>query len=194
MTDIILASTSPYRRQLMARLQIPFYCLAPDADETPLPGELPAALALRLALAKANSLAANHPESLIIGSDQVASIGNSIMGKPGTHTAAVAQLRASSGRIVRFDTALALVCAAQNIEWFHVEPFHASFRQLSDMDIEYYLQREQPYDCAGSFKCEGLGITLFKSLQGNDPTSLEGLPLIALTELLTRAGVSLLAS
>ena len=188
-TDIILASTSPYRRDLLQRLQIPFRCLAPQADESPLPGEQPADLAVRLALAKAHSLAPDHPNALIIGSDQVASVDGRIMGKPGTHAAAVAQLRASSGQEVRFHTAIALVCTARQLEWFHVEPTSAHFRVLSEQAIESYLRREQPYDCAGSFKCEGLGIALFERLQGNDPTSLEGLPLIALTGLLARAGV-----
>jgi len=192
--DIILASTSPYRKKLLQRLQIPFRCLAPDADETPLPNELPAALAERLAAAKAQSLSATYPDALIIGSDQVASIDGHIMGKPGTHAAAAAQLRASSGREVRFHTALALCCARRNLDWFHVELYSAHFRSLSDESIENYLRAEQPYDCAGSFKCEGLGIALFTRLQGNDPTSLQGLPLIALTDLLARAGLDILGS
>ena len=191
-TDIILASTSPYRRDLLQRLQIPFRCLAPQADESPLSGEQPADLAVRLALSKARSLAPNHPDALIIGSDQVASVGGRIMGKPGTHAAALAQLRASSGREVRFHTAIALVCTARQFEWFHVELTIAHFRVLSEQAMDSYLRREQPYDCAGSFKWEGLGIALFESLQGDDPTSLEGLPLIALTGLLARAGVNVL--
>jgi len=192
--DIILASTSPYRKQLLQRLQIPFNCLAPEADETPLYNELPAPLAERLAGAKAQSLSATYPDALIIGSDQVASIDGHIMGKPGTHAAATAQLRASSGREVRFHTALALHCAKRKLDWFHVELYSAHFRNLSDESIENYLRREQPYDCAGSFKCEGLGIALFTRLQGNDPTSLQGLPLIALTDLLARAGLDILGS
>jgi len=190
--DIILASTSPYRRHLLQRLQIPFSCLAPQADESPLQEEQPADLAARLAVAKARSLGADHPNALIIGSDQVASIDGCLMGKPGTHAAAVAQLRASSGREVRFHTAIALVCNARELEWFHVEPTSVHFRELSEQAIEGYLRREQPYDCAGSFKCEGLGIALFTRLQGNDPTSLEGLPLIALSGLLARAGIDVL--
>jgi len=191
-TDIILASTSPYRRDLLQRLQIPFRCLAPQADESPLSGEQPADLAVRLALSKARSLAPNHPDALIIGSDQVASVGGRIMGKPGTHEAALAQLRASSGREVQFHTAIALACTDRQFEWFHVELTIAHFRVLSEQAMDSYLRREQPYDCAGSFKWEGLGIALFKSLQGDDPTSLEGLPLIALTGLLARAGVNIL--
>ena len=191
-TDIILASTSPYRRALLQRLQIPFHCLAPQTNESPLPDEQPPDMAVRLALAKARSLAPDDPDALIIGSDQVASVGGRIMGKPGNHAAAVAQLRASSGREVRFHTAIALVCASRQLEWFHVEPTGVYFRDLSERAIEGYLRREQPYDCAGSFKWEGLGIALFERLQGDDPTSLEGLPLIALTGLLTRAGVDVL--
>ena len=191
--DIILASTSSYRRQLLQRLQIPFCCHAPDTDESPLPGEQPAAMAQRLALAKAHSIGSAHPGALNIGSDQVASVDGRIMGKPGTHEAAATQLRASSGREVHFDTAVALVCQQKRAEWFHVEPFSAHFRPLSEQAIESYLRREQPYDCAGSFKWEGLGIALFTRLQGDDPTSLEGLPLIALTGLLARAGIDVLA-
>ena len=191
-TDIILASTSPYRLDLLQRLQIPFRCLAPQADESPLSGEQPADLAVRLALSKARSLAPNHPDALIIGSDQVASVGGRIMGKPGTHEAALAQLRASSGREVQFHTAIALACTDRQFEWFHVELTIAHFRVLSEQAMDSYLRREQPYDCAGSFKWEGLGIALFESLQGDDPTSLEGLPLIALTGLLARAGVNIL--
>ena len=191
-TDIILASTSPYRRALLQRLQIPFRCLNPQTDESPLPDERPADMAGRLALAKARSLAPDHPGALIIGSDQVASVGGRIMGKPGTHTAAVAQLRASSGREVKFHTAIALVCTSRQLEWFHVEPTGVYFRDLSERAIEGYLRREQPYDCAGSFKWEGLGIALFERLQGDDPTSLEGLPLIALAGLLNKAGVDIL--
>ena len=190
--DIILASTSPYRRQLLQRLHIAFRCLAPGVDESPLPGEGPDALARRLAGAKAQAIAADHPGAVVIGSDQVASVDGHIMGKPGTHEAAVMQFRASSGREVRFHTALAVLCLERGFEQFHVEPFSAHFRRLSDRSIEDYLLREQPYDCAGSFKCEGLGIALFEGLRGNDPTSLEGLPLIALTALLGRAGVAIL--
>ena len=190
--DIILASTSPYRQRLLQRLQIPFRCLPPKVDESPLANETPAALAERLARAKAQSLALDHPGAIVIGSDQVASIDGVPMGKPGTHEVATAQLRASSGKEVLFHTGLALVCADRDVEWFHVEPFSAHFRTLSDPAIEDYLQRERPYDCAGSFKCEGLGIALFEGLRGNDPTSLEGLPLIALTSLLARAGINIL--
>ena len=192
--DLILASTSPYRQKLLERLQLPFRCVAPDTDESSHPGEQPPALAGRLARAKAQSIAGDYPDAIIIGSDQVASLNGSLMGKPGTHEAAVKQLKASSGQQVRFHTGVALACATRQLDWFHVEPFTAHFRQLTDPTIEDYLRREQAYDCAGSFKCEGLGIALFERLEGDDPTSLEGLPLIALTGLLTRAGLSILKS
>ena len=190
--DIILASTSPYRQQLLARLRLPFRCVAPGTDETRLAGEAPAAMARRLALAKAHSVAATHPHALVIGSDQVAAIDDTPMGKPGDHRTARAQLGASSGREVYFHTAVAIACHARQLERFHVELFIAHFRRLEDRAIENYLRLEQPYDCAGSFKCEGLGIALFQRLEGRDPTSLEGLPLIALTSLLAGAGIDVL--
>jgi len=205
--DIILASTSSYRRRLLQRLQIRFRCLPPDVEEERLPAEEAAAMAIRLALAKARAVALAHPGALVIGSDQVATHehaasddsvarnnpgGSAIIGKPGSHEAARAQLQASSGRVVCFYTGLALCCIATGLERFHVEPFRVHFRELGDKSIENYLRREQPYDCAGSFKCEGLGIALFERLEGRDPTSLEGLPLIALTGLLAEAGIAVL--
>lgn len=191
--DIILASTSAYRKALLQRLQIPFRSVAPTAEEARIPGELPAAMASRLALAKAHSVAQHHPQALVIGSDQVAALGDQVMGKPGSHAIARAQLEASSGREVEFHTGLALVCTARELEQFHVEPFTVQFRRLSEAQIEGYLRREQPFDCAGSFKCEGLGIALFTRLHGDDPTSLEGLPLITLVRLLQTAGLDVLA-
>ncbi len=191
--DIILASTSPYRKALLQRLQIPFRCVAPGAEETRMPGEAPAAMAARLALAKARSVAQQHPQALVIGSDQVAALDDRVMGKPGSHAAARAQLAASSGREVAFHTGLALVCNARGLEQFHVEPFSVQFRTLTETQIEGYLRREQPFDCAGSFKCEGLGIALFTRLCGDDPTSLEGLPLISLVQLLAATGLDVLA-
>jgi len=149
-------------------------------------------MAARLALAKARVIAAQNPDALVIGSDQVAAIGDRVMGKPGDHQAALAQLRASSKNKVVFYTGLALVTASAGFERFHVEPFNVVFRELSEQAIQNYLIRERPYDCAGSFKCEGLGIALFERMQGDDPTSLEGLPLIALTTLLGRAGIDVL--
>lgn len=190
---LILASTSPYRKNLLERLQIPFRCLSPETDETPLPGEAAAAVAGRLALAKARSVATRHPASLVIGSDQVAALGTVLLGKPLDHARAAAQLAACAGKTVHFYTGLALCCIERGIEETHVEPFSVHFRPLTAGMIDNYLRREQAYDCAGSFKCEGLGIALFESLSGRDPTSLEGLPLIALTTLLARAGHPVLA-
>jgi len=191
--DLILASTSPYRRRLLERLGIPFRCVAPDVDETALPGEAPQALVARLSVAKARAVARTWPEALVIGSDQVAVLDGAVMGKPGDHDSARRQLRASAGREVRFLTGVALVADARQLETFHVEPFSVHFRELGDKNIENYLLREQPYDCAGSFKCEGLGIALFEGMTGRDPTSLEGLPLIALTSLLAAAGIDVLS-
>jgi MAF protein len=190
--DLILASSSPYRQRLLARLQIPFSCIAPEVDETRLPDEEPAAMAARLALAKARSVGRAHPDSLVIGSDQVAALEDTVMGKPGGYETAFAQLRSSAGRELRFHTGLAVHCAASGFERFHVEPYSVYFRELSDKSIANYLQIEQPYDCAGSFKWEGLGIALFARMAGDDPTGLEGLPLIALTGLLAEAGLPVL--
>lgn len=186
---LILASTSPYRDRLLRRLQMPFSCAAPYTDESPLAGELPDALAQRLALAKARDVAAHKPGDWVIGSDQVAALEGRIMGKPGTHEKAREQLLASSGKEVRFYTGIALVGGPERQEWFHVEHFSVYFQILSEDRIESYLSREQPYDCAGSFKCEGLGVALFARLEGDDPTGLEGLPLISLTRLLRNAGM-----
>tara|TARA_R110002049_G_scaffold198089_2_gene368071 strand:- start:501 stop:1091 length:591 start_codon:yes stop_codon:yes gene_type:complete len=191
--DIILASTSPYRRSLLERLQFDFRCVAPEVDEAATAGELPGDLAARLSRAKARVVADRFPNALVIGSDQVASIdGHTIIGKPGSFEAARTQLRASSGKRVTFYTGIALCCIAQGLEQFHVEPFSVWFRELSDAQISNYLRREQPYDCAGSFKVEGLGIALFAQLLGNDPTSLEGLPLLKLNEMLLDEGLDVL--
>ncbi|WP_197911786.1 Maf family protein [Kineobactrum salinum] len=191
--DLILASTSLYRKRLLQRLQLPFRCIAPRVDETAQPAEAAPAMAARLALAKARVVAAANPGSLVIGSDQVAALEGSPIGKPGTHTRAREQLLAAAGRTVQFHTAVALCWQQRDMEQLHTEPFTVQFRPLSATMIESYLQREQPYDCAGSFKCEGLGIALFESLAGTDPTSLEGLPLIALTGMLAKAGYPVLA-
>ncbi len=190
--EIVLASTSRYRVALLQRLGLRFRQAAPETDETPLPGESPAALAERLAVAKAQSVAARHPAALVIGSDQVAALGKRILGKPGTLAAAREQLSVSSGRDLRFYTAVALACAGRGLLLRRVVPFTVAFRTLSEQEIEDYLRREQPFDCAGSFRWEGLGIALFRSLRGEDPTALEGLPLIALCELLREAGVEVL--
>lgn len=188
--DIILASTSLYRQQLLQRLQIPFSCEPPKTDESPQPGEPPEAMSERLALAKAQAVAGKHPNSLVIGSDQVASINGNTMGKPKNHETARDQLRASSGNTVVFWTSVALICKSSGLCRTVVEHYSVSFRVLSDTEIEGYLQREQPYDCAGSFKCEGLGVALFETMAGDDPTGLEGLPLIATSKLLREAGVN----
>lgn len=191
--ELILASTSPYRRKLLERLQIPFTCVAPNVAETPLPDELPQDLALRLALDKARAVADDYPGALVLGSDQVASINGRIAGKPGNALNASRQLADSSGNQVCFYTGLALVHRHAGFEQALNVPFIVHFRTLSKTEIENYLAREQPFDCAGSFKCEGLGVTLFQRLQGDDPTALEGLPLIATCHLLRAAGLDPLA-
>ena len=186
--NLILASTSTYRKRVLSRLQIPFTTVAPGTDESPLPDESAIALVERLALAKALAVARAHPDSLIIGSDQVATLKGQIFGKPGNYDAAAAQLSQCSGNEVIFYTAIALLGPDTGMSEVIVDPFTVTFRELSEQEISTYLEREQPYDCAGSFKCEGLGIALFERLSGSDPTSLEGLPLIALTTLLAKAG------
>jgi MAF protein len=189
--EIILASTSPYRKDLLERLKIPFSCVAPDTDEMPLPNEDAADLCMRLALEKAHSVSGRFPEALVIGSDQVASLHSQILAKPGSHQVATQQLRDSSGRTVQFHTGLALVSPRLQQAITHRELFSVHFRQLSDAAIERYLRADQPYDCAGSFKAESLGISLFKSMEGQDPTSLIGLPLIALTGFLGNMGINI---
>lgn len=190
--QIILASTSKYRRELLARLGLPFDVAAPDVDETPLPAELPEATALRLAEAKARAVAGRFPQSIVIGSDQVAVLEGLPLGKPGNHANAVRQLKAMRGKEVVFHTALCLRHAASGRTLTRVVPYCVRFRDYSDEQIERYLEREQPYDCAGSARCEGLGIVLIAEMRGSDPNALIGLPLIALTEMLTELGVSVL--
>ena len=190
--ELILASTSPYRRRLLERLQLTFSCEPPNLEESALPGELPKALAERLARAKATSVSARHPGALVIGSDQVASIDGRCIGKPGGFDAAAQQLRDSSGRSVRFYTGVALAGPGAGQCRSLVETFEVEFRSLTRGEIEDYLRKEEPYDCAGSFKCEGLGIALFERMIGDDPTTLEGLPLIATCRLLREAGVEIL--
>jgi septum formation protein len=188
----VLGSTSRYRRELLERLRIPFAVSAPNVDETPMPEEAPQNLALRLALAKAQAVAAMHPEAVVIGSDQVADLDGIPLGKPGEHARAVAQLRQMRGKTVIFQTALAVVCLASGFEQVDLAPVRVVFRDLSDEEIEAYLQAEQPYDCAGSAKSEGLGIALLESIDNDDPTALIGLPLIRTVRLLRLAGVKLL--
>lgn len=190
--SVVLGSTSRYRRELMERLRVPFSVAAPHVDETPLPGEAPKALALRLALAKAKAVAALHPEAVVIGSDQVADLAGQPLGKPGEHERAVAQLRQMRGQTVIFQTALAVVCLATGFEQVDLAEVRVVFRDLSDDEIEAYLRAEQPYDCAGSAKSEGLGIALLESIDNDDPTALIGLPLIRTARLLRQAGVKLL--
>jgi septum formation protein len=186
---LILGSTSRYRRELLSRLRLPFEVAAPQVDETPRPGESPGGLALRLALAKAREVAGRHPSAVVIGSDQVADLDGEPIGKPGTHDRAVAQLRRMSGRSVVFQTAVAVVCRERSHEDSRLAAVRVQFRDLQTAEIEHYLRLEQPYDCAGSAKCEGLGISLLSAIDSDDPTALVGLPLIRTCELLRAAGV-----
>lgn len=188
---LVLASTSPYRRDLLGRLQVPFEAVAPDTDETPLPGEPPAETAERLAVAKAKAVASRHPDSLIIGSDQVAHMGEIRFGKPGTRENAIAQLRAMSGKSVFFHTGLCLLNSATQRIHLRGIPTEVRFRELSDGEINRYLDREDALNCAGSARSEGLGISLMEYMRGDDPNALVGLPLIALSEMLRAEGVPL---
>lgn len=186
---LVLASTSPYRRELLARLQLPFEVFAPEVDETPLPHEAPEQTALRLAEAKARAAGQRFPDALIIGSDQVAMLDGMQLGKPHTHDNAVRQLRMMRGRRVVFLTALCLYNSANDHAQTQLVPFAVHFRNLSDEQIERYLRKEQPYNCAGSAKSEGLGIVLIEKMEGDDPNALIGLPLIALVDMLGNEGV-----
>ncbi len=190
---LILGSTSRYRCELLERLRVPFDVVAPDVDEAPLLGEAPAALAVRLALAKARAVSAGHPNAVVIGSDQVAELDGEPIGKPGSHQRAVAQLRRMRGRSVVFHTAVAVVCEASGFAGSALVPVTVRFRDLSDAEIEHYLRTEQPYDCAGSAKCETLGIALLDAIDSDDPTALVGLPLIRTCGLLRQAGIDPLA-
>jgi septum formation protein len=192
MPRLILGSTSRYRRELLTRLRIDFDVVAPEVDETPRTGEAPADLACRLALAKARAVSAGHPDAVVIGSDQVADLHGQPLGKPGDHARATAQLRAMRGQTVVFQTALAVVHAASDFVQTALVPVQVRFRDLGDAEIEAYLQAEQPYDCAGSAKSEGLGIVLLDAITSDDPTALVGLPLIQTSRMLRAAGVKLL--
>ena len=189
---LVLASTSPFRQELLARLGLSFETAAPAVDESAQPEESPEHLVARLAEAKARAVAAGYPDALIIGSDQVAVLDGQVLGKPGDHATAVQQLQGASGRRVRFLTGLCLLDAAAGEAQVEVVPFDVQFRNLDAARIEAYLQREQPYNCAGSFKSEGLGIALFRRLDGEDPNALVGLPLIRLIDMLERAGFGVL--
>jgi len=194
MPQLILASTSRYRRELLERLRLPFDVLSPGVDETALPGEAPGPLALRLALAKARAVAQHYPDAVVIGSDQVADLAGEAIGKPGTHERAVAQLRRMRGRSVVFQTAVAVVCTTSNFAGSTLVPVTVRFRQREDDEIERYLRAEQPYDCAGSAKAETLGIALLDAIESDDPTALIGLPLIKTCALLREAGIDPLAA
>lgn len=187
---LVLASTSKYRQTLLARLGLAFELAAPGVDEAMLPGETPQATALRLAIAKAQAVRQKFSDALIIGSDQVAAMGRERFGKPGDHDSAVRQLRALSGKAVDFHTALALLDARSGALESRIVPCRVYFRPLDERRIESYLRREQPYDCSASAKAEGLGIALIARIETDDPSSLIGLPLIALSEMLERAGLS----
>lgn len=183
--SIILASTSKYRSELLKKLQLPFETASPDVNEAPQPGESPSGLASRLALAKSRAITPTSPNTLIIGSDQVASIQNRLLGKPGTMEQAIEQLTLSSGRCVEFHTAVSVTHAGSRESISRLETTRVHFRDLSHQQIVRYLEAEKPFDCAGSFKSEGLGIVLFRKIEGQDPNALIGLPLIALVEILT---------
>jgi MAF protein len=187
---LVLGSTSPFRRELLQRLGLEFHIAAPQIDESRLAGESPERLVARLAVQKARAVADAYPDALIIGSDQVAEIDGEILGKPGTRENAIAQLLQASGRTVTFHTGLCLLNAASDTAQVFVEPFRVHFRALTRAQVERYLDREQPYGCAGSFKSEGLGISLFSRLEGDDPNALIGLPLIRLVEMLEKEGIS----
>lgn len=189
---LVLGSTSPYRRHLLQRLQIPFEIAAPEVDETPHPGEAPRMLAQRLALAKARAVAHLFPDAVVIGSDQVADLSGIPLGKPGTHEKAVAQLRQMRGQTVVFQTAVSVVCLESGFEENSLAAVSVKFLDLTDIEIENYLRAEQPYDCAGSAKSEGLGIALLASIDSDDPTALVGLPLIRTCQMLRAAGIELL--
>ena len=187
--ELILASTSRYRRELLERLRLPFSVRAPEVDESVRPGESPAAAASRLALEKARAVAKVKPAAVVIGSDQVADLEGQAIGKPGTHERAQAQLRAMSGKTLVFHTAIAVVCIARGYEAQSTAPVTVRLRKLGDAEIEHYLRTEAPYDCAGSAKVETLGIALLESVESDDPTALVGLPLIRTCELLRAVGI-----
>jgi septum formation protein len=189
---IVLGSSSPYRRELLSRLRLRFEVAVPDVDESPHARETPRDLALRLALAKARAVATQHPTAAVIGSDQVADLQGEPLGKPGDHERAVAQLRRMSGRVVVFQTAVAVVCTQTGFEQVDLAPVKVTFRNLDNEEIESYLRAEKPYDCAGSARSEGLGIALLQAIESDDPTALVGLPLIRTCRMLRAAGVPIL--
>lgn len=189
---IVLGSSSPYRRELLSRLKVPFEVDVPEVDETPMHAEAPREIAWRLAVEKARAVAARHPDAAVIGSDQVADLDGAAIGKPGTHARAVEQLRRMRGRVVVFQTAVAVVCLETGFEQVDLAPVRVTFRDLGDAEIEAYLLAEKPYDCAGSARSEGLGIALLEKIESDDPSALVGLPLIRTCRMLRAAGVRLL--
>lgn len=191
MTQIVLGSSSLFRKQLLEKLGLPFVCHSPKVDETPFPDEPADALVKRLALIKAQAVAMTHPQALIISSDQVSVLDGQINGKPGTRERAIEQLTASSGKRVRFFTSLCVYDAKSRRHVLDMETYDVNFRTLSHDQIVRYVDKEAPFNCAGSFKSEGFGITLFKSLEGRDPNTLIGLPLILLVEILHKFGIDL---
>ena len=188
---LVLGSTSVYRRELLSRLRVPFTTEPPHVDESALPAETPQALARRLAAAKAAAVARLHPAAVVIGSDQVADLDGEPLGKPGNHPNAVAQLKRMSGRSVVFQTALTVMCHDSGFVQHELAPVRVRFRSLDDAEIEAYLRAEQPYDCAGSARSEGLGIALLDAIDSDDPTALVGLPLIRTCRMLRAAGLRL---
>lgn len=190
--QLLLGSSSKYRRELLSRLRIPFDCISPDVDETPLANESPRDLALRLALAKAKAVAAMRPDAVVIGSDQVADLNGQPLGKPGNFERAAEQLKAMRGQTVIFQTALAVVCHATGFEQVDISAVRVVFRDLTDDEITAYLLAEEPYDCAGSAKSEGLGISLLDRIDSDDPTALVGLPLIRTAKMIAAAGIKIL--
>ena len=191
MPELILASTSPYRRSLLERLGIPFTALPPQTSEDALAGELPPDRAVRLAIAKAQAIASRRADAVVIGSDQVAAVGSKVLDKPGDAARCRAQLTAASGSSARFHTACAVIAPEAGIRMVHIDTTTVFFRSLTDQEIDRYVERERPFDCAGGFRVEGLGISLFESIESRDPTALIGLPLIWLACALRRAGFEL---
>lgn len=191
MPELILASTSRYRRSLLERLGVVFTVLPPETAEDALPGELPPDRALRLATAKAQAIATSRPDAVVIGSDQVAALGSKVLDKPGDAARCRAQLAAASGSSARFHTACAVIAPRAGIRMVHIDTTTVFFRSLTQQEIERYVARERPFDCAGGFRVEGLGISLFESIESRDPTALIGLPLIWLACALRRAGFQL---
>ncbi len=188
MPELILASTSPYRRSLLERLGVPFTALPPQTPEDNVPGELPPDRALRLSIAKAQAIASSRPDAVVIGSDQVAALGSKILEKPGDAARCRAQLTAASGSSARFHTGCAVIGPQAGIRMVHIDTTTVFFRSLTDQEVERYVERERPFDCAGGFRVEGLGISLFESIESHDPTAIIGLPLIWLASALRRAG------